>query len=130
MGRRCGWWLVVLLLCSCSGEDIVDATEMVVPEGTLVLVTDSDEWRVEVFAERLVYNEAVQVAMPEPWVLPTKEEAKVLHDLTFGSGQYRYVTSDGYTFGMPSASVSKAGSKTHYSVLGLCRKMTLYDIEF
>lgn len=130
MGRRCGWWLVVLLLCSCSGEDIVDATEMVVPEGTLVLVTDSDEWRVEVFAERLVYNEAVQVAMPEPWVLPTKEEAKVLHDLTFGSGQYRYVTSDGYTFGMPSASVSKAGSKTHYSVLGLWRRRTVYDIEF
>jgi hypothetical protein len=40
------------------------------------------------------------------------------------------VTSDGYTFGMPSASVSKAGSKTKYSVLGLYRRKTKVEVHF
>lgn len=122
--------MMSLFVSGCANDILTQEPGDAMPTGVAVLWTDSDEWRVEVFAERLVYSEAVQVVMPEPWVLPTQEEAKVLHDLTFGSGQYRYVTSDGYTFGMPSASVTKAGSKTHYSVLGLWRRRTVYDIEF
>ena len=42
----------------------------------------------------------------------------------------RFITSDGYTFGMPSASVSKAGTKTQYGVLGLHRRKTTIDVPF
>ena len=60
-----------------------------------------------------------------------KEEAQILRKLEYPtpSGE-RFVTSDGYTFGMPSASVSKAGQKTQYSVLGLHRRKTTIDVPF
>ena len=88
------------------GEDhFVDTNEMI------VFTTDSTEWRVKIFKEHLLYSEAVAVKLPAPWRLPDREEAKVLKDLSYPtqSGE-RFVTSDGYTFGMPSASVTKAGA--------------------
>ena len=132
-------WRAAVLMCvslsllACNGnsnppddEHIGDATELL---GEVVLQTDSDEWRVTLIAESLYYDEAVGVDVPDPFRLPTKDEAKVLRTLEY-SHRERFVTSDGYTFGMPSASVSKAGSKTKYSVLGLWRRPTRIYIEW
>ena len=122
----------LMLLVSCTpqnqpdDEHIGDATELL---GEVVCVTDSDEWKVALVAEGLYYAEAVGVSVPEPYRLPTKAEAQVLRWLTYPHDE-RFVTSDGYTFGMPSASVSKAGSKTKYSVLGLYRRKTKVEVHF
>ena len=97
--------------------------------GTVVLVTDTSEWRVCLVATGLLYEDAVQVTMPAPWQIPTREDAAVLRTLTYPHNE-RFVTSDGYTFGMPSASVSKAGAKTKYSVLGLHKRPTVIVVEF
>ena len=107
-------------------EHIGDATELL---GEVVCVTDSDEWKVALVAEGLYYAEAVGVSVPDPYRLPTKAEAQVLRWLSYPHDE-RFVTSDGYTFGMPSASVSKAGSKTKYSVLGLYRRKTKVEVHF
>lgn len=121
-----------MLLAACTphnqpdDEHIGDATELL---SEVVCVTDSDEWRIALIAEGLYYDEAVSEPIPDPFRLPTKDEAKVLRSMTYPHDE-RFVTSDGYTFGMPSASVSKAGSKTKYSVLGLWRRPTRYEIEF
>ena len=98
--------------------------------GTLVYATDSTEWRVKIFKEHLLYSEAVSITLPAPWSIPTREEATILRTLTYGDGSERFITSDGYTFGMPSASVSKAGAKTKYSVLGLYIRRTVIVVEF
>ncbi len=95
----------------------------------IVLQTDSDEWKVRVIATGKLYAEAVTVPIPDPYRLPVKEEAQVLRTCTLSSSE-RFVTSDGYTFGMPSASVSKAGAKTKYSVLGLYRRRNVIDVPF
>lgn len=122
----------LMLLVACTpqnqpdDEHIGDDTELL---GEVVCVTDSDEWKVALVAEGLYYHEAVEVSVPEPYRLPTKDEAKVLRTLEY-SHRERFVTSDGYTFGMPSASVSKAGSKTKYSVLGLYRRKTKVEVHF
>ena len=109
------------------GDDhIVDTSRMV---GVTVLESDIDEWQVCIVAEGLVYAEAVKTRMPEPWQLPTRDDAAVLKTLSFEHGE-RFITSDGYTFGMPSASVSKAGVKTKYSVLGLWKRRTVIDVPF
>ena len=106
------------------GSDInVGTNEMVVYE------TDSTEWHVCVVATGKLYADAVAVSMPAPYRLPTKEEAQILKTLTYPSDE-RFVTSDGYTFGMPSTSVTKAGSKTKYSVLGLYIRHTTIDVPF
>ena len=133
MGRRLAACVVILLaLAACTphnqpdDEHIGDATEL---PSEVVCVTDSDEWRIALIAEGLYYAEAVSEPIPDPFRLPTKDEAKVLRSMTYPHNE-RFVTSDGYTFGMPSASVSKAGSKTKYSVLGLWRRPTRYEIEF
>jgi hypothetical protein len=104
-------------------EHIVEADEMI------ILTNDSSEWHIRLLATGLLYAEAVQVPMTEPWKLPTREEARVLKDLVFPNDE-RFVTSDGYTFGMPSASVTKAGQKTKYSVLGLWIRKTSIDVTF
>ena len=96
---------------------------------TIVYETDSTEWHVCLLAKGLLYSEAVQVEMPDPWQLPTKSDAQVLKTLEYPSEE-RFVTSDGYTFGMPSASVSKAGRKTRYSVLGLWKRPTTINVPF
>ena len=98
--------------------------------GTIVYQTDSSEWRVRIVKQHVLYSEAMQVTMPYPFTFPTKDDASILRTITFGDNKERYVTNDGYTFGMPSASVSKAGEKTYYSVLGLYKRKTTYDISF
>ena len=120
-------------LLACSGnsnppddDHIVDANELL---SEVVCMTDSDEWRIAIIAESLYYHEAVSEPIPNPFRLPTKDEAKVLRSMTYPHHE-RFVTSDGYTFGMPSASVSKAGSKTKYSVLGLYRRKTKVEVHF
>ena len=120
-------------LLACNGnsnppddEHIGDATELL---SEVVCVTDSDEWKVALVAEGMYYAEAVAVSVPDPYRLPTRAEAQVLRWLTYPHDE-RFVTSDGYTFGMPSASVSKAGSKTKYSVLGLYRRKTKVEVHF
>ena len=123
--------LCLLLSISCrkdeptvhSDDHIVGGNEMVVYE------TDSTEWHVCLVATGKLYADAVQVSMPAPYRLPTKDEAQILKTLTYPSDE-RFVTSDGYTFGMPSASVTKAGAKTKYSVLGLYIRQTTIDIPF
>lgn len=131
-------WRVALLMCvslllltSC-GNPNEPAEPLPLPdesETTLILQTDSDEWRIAIIAESMYYDEAVSEPIPNPFRLPTKDEAKVLRTLEY-SHRERFVTSDGYTFGMPSASVSKAGSKTKYSVLALWRRPTRIYIEW
>ena len=95
----------------------------------IVLVTDSDEWRVQIFKEHLFYSEAASITLPAPWSIPTREDAAVLRTLEFPSNE-RFICEGGYTFGMPSASVSKAGNKTKYSLLGLWRRRTVIQITF
>lgn len=95
----------------------------------VVFQTDSDEWRVHVFATGMFYADAVEVQLPSPWVIPTREDALILKTLTYPSSE-RFITCDGYTFGMPSASVSKAGQKTRYSVLGLWKRPTVIEVQF
>ena len=106
-----------------TSDHFVGANEMVVFE------SDSTEWHVCVIATGKLYAEAVQVSVPAPYRLPTKDEAQILKTLTYPNDE-RFVTSDGYTFGMPSASVTKAGSKTRYSVLGLWKRKTTIDVTF
>lgn len=120
-------------LLACNGnsnppddEHIGDATEL---PSHVILQTDSDEWRIALIAEGLYYHEAVSEPIPEPFRLPTKDEARILRSLDYPHHE-RFITSDGYTFGMPSASVSKAGSKTKYSVLGLWRRQTTIEVPF
>ena len=97
--------------------------------GTIVYQTDSTEWRVKIFKEHLLYSEALAVELPEPWHIPTREEATFLRTLTYPSEE-RFVTCDGYTFLMPSASVTKAGEKTKYSILGLYIRRSVIIVEF
>ena len=104
-------------------DHIVEADEMI------ILTTDSSEWHIKLLATGLVYSDAVQVPLQNPWTLPTRGEARVLKDLVFPSDE-RFVTSDGYTFGMPSASVTKAGQKTKYSVLGLYIRKSTISVRF
>jgi hypothetical protein len=106
-----------------SDDHSVGSNEMIVYE------TDSTEWHVCLFATGKLYADAVQVSLPAPWRLPTREEAQILKTLTYPHDE-RFVTSDGYTFGMPSASVTKAGAKTKYSVLGLWIRVTTIDVPF
>ena len=96
----------------------------------MVYETDSTEWHVCLIATSKTYAKAVQVSIPAPYRLPTRDEATILRTLTYGDGSERFVTSDGYTFGMPSASVTKAGAKTKYSVLGLHIRPTTIDVPF
>ena len=83
------------------------------------------------FKEHLVSRAAVKTNRPAPWSIPVRSEAQVLRTLEYASPSgERFITSDGYTFGMPSASVSKAGTKTQYSVLGLHIRKTTIDVPF
>lgn len=121
---------ISLLSCSKKNEPEQPGSATATDgSGTVVLVTDTSEWRVCLVATGLLYADAVQVTMPAPWQFPTREDAAVLRTLSYPHGE-RFVTSDGYTFGMPSASVSKAGAKTKYSVLGLHKRRTVIVVEW
>lgn len=114
---------------SCDRTNEPSAEQSPTVNETIILETDSNEWHICILATGKLYEDAMQVDIPEPWKLPTKDEAKVLRSLEYPHRE-RFVTSDGYTFGMPSASVSKAGSKTKYSVLGLWRRPTIIEVPF
>ena len=124
--------LVVIsgLFISCQEEPTIPPSTQTSSTEAIVYETDSTEWRVCIFAEHLIYSKAVEVQLPSPWLLPTREDAAILKTLSYSDGSERFVTSDGYTFGMPSASVSKAGQKTQYSVLGLWKRHTVIIIDF
>ena len=119
-----------LFTSACNG--LTEAPDPSEPQSTreaIVLVTESEEWHVCIFAEHLIYSKAVEVQLPSPWLLPTREDAQILRTLTYPHDE-RFITSDGYTFAMPSASVTKAGSKTKYSVLGLWIRRYVIVIDF
>ena len=120
--------LILSLSTSCRNDEPISPSDPASNEA-IVCETDSDEWHVCLIATGKLYAEAVQVPMPDPYRLPTKDDAQVLKTLTYPSDE-RFVTSDGYTFGMPSASVTKAGVKTKYSVLGLWVRPTTIDVPF
>ena len=119
-----------LFISACRQNEPTNPSEQTDDLGTIVFLTDSDEWHVRMFAQHLLYSKAVEVRLPSPWMLPTHDDAAILRMLTYGDGSERFITSDGYTFGMPSASVSKAGAKTQYSVLGLWKRRTVIVVEF
>ncbi len=122
-------------MSACNGrtEEPANPSEQSITDdgspGVLVYETDSTEWRVKIFKEHILYSEVASITLPAPWVLPTREDASVLRLLEYPHEE-RFVTCDGYTFGMPSASVSKAGAKTKYSVLGLHKRRTTIIIEW
>ena len=124
---------IAALLIGCnaveqtSPDHIADTDDMV-ECGVLIYRDDSTEWRVFVpYAAVYVYD---TYHVDSPFHIPTREEAKVLHTLHYGSGSVRYLTDDGYTYGMPSASITKAGQKTKYSVLALWRRSYIINITF
>lgn len=121
--------LILSLSTSCRNDEPINPSDTTASNEAIVYETDSTEWHVCLFATGLLYTEAVQVPLPAPWQFPTREDAQVLKTLTYPSDE-RFVTSDGYTFGMPSASVTKAGSKTRYSVLGLWKRKTTIEVTF
>ena len=121
--------LIVGLFTSCQRNEPTSPSEQSANDGVVVYETDSTEWRVRLFAQHLLYSKAVEVNLPSPWLLPTREDAAILKTCTYPHDE-RFITSDGYTFGMPSASVSKAGQKTKYSVLGLWKRTTVIIIDF
>lgn len=122
--------LTAVVIVSCDHIEEPSAGQAML-SSVVIHTTDSSEWSVCLFKEHLLYSEAVQTNLPAPWVLPTKDEASLLRTLHFASpSQERFITSDGYTFAMPSASVSKAGAKTKYSVLGLYVRNTVIVIPF
>ena len=120
---------ISLWSCDQSGSSTPDAPIEPIEEATCVLTTDTADWYVALFYEGLYYADACTKTLPSPYRLPTKDEARILRNLDYPHRE-RFITSDGYTFGMPSASVSKAGTKTKYSVLGLHIKPTRIVIEF
>ena len=126
--------LIATALVGCkhskSKEEPTDPSDHSVGTNEKVVYqTDSTEWHVRLVATGKLYADAVQVEMPDPWQLPTREDAQILKTLTYPSDE-RFVTSDGYTFGMPSPSVTKAGAKTKYSVLCLWIRVTTIDVPF
>lgn len=136
MERVIATCLVILSLVACNPisepvpqEQQQDTIVSVMPTGTVVLVTDSDEWHVQIIKEHLFYSEAAGITLSAPWAIPTRNEATILRTLDYPSSE-RFICEGGYTFGMPSASVSKAGTKTRYSLLGLYRRPTVIHIGF
>lgn len=126
--------LLSLSLCmsACNGrteEPQAPSEPDAVGSEIIIYQTDSTEWRIKIFKEHILYSEVASITLPAPWVLPTREDAAVLRLLEYPHEE-RFVTCDGYTFGMPSASVSKAGAKTKYSVLGLHKRRTTIIIEW
>lgn len=126
--------LLSLSLCmsACNGrteEPQAPSEPDAVGSEIIIYQTDSTEWRIKIFKEHILYSEVASITLPAPWVLPTREDAAVLR-LPEYPHEERFVTCDGYTFGMPSASVSKAGAKTKYSVLGLHKRRTTIIIEW
>ena len=112
--------MIAAALAGCTARTVPsveprDTIPMEQPTGTVVYLTDTTEWLVYVFSTGVLASDSYSVE--EPYHIPTHDEAQVLRHVTYGPSGQRYLTDDGYTFGMPSASVTKAGTKTKYSVL-------------
>lgn len=123
--------LVAVLLTACTAVPQEPEPPPSEPDeyvGTAVWWTDSTEWLVHVFKTGVLVSD--EYSVPNPYHIPTHEEAQTLKSVTYGASGQRYLTDDGYTFGMPSASVTKAGSKTKYSVLGLYIRPTIIVVPF
>lgn len=129
----CCLLLSTLVACTPEQDEPEDGQQSIedtpVADAVTVLTTDSADWVVQLIKEHLTYAEAVQVVLPSPFHIPSREEAKVLKDLSYPHDE-RFITSDGYTFVMPSSSVTKAGAKTKYSVLGLDIRRNVIDVRF
>ena len=123
----CALLCILLLFISCRRNEPIAPSDSAV--SVIVYENDTTEWRVCIVATKRLYDDAVRVAMPDPYILPDKEDAQVLKTCTLKSSE-RFVTSDGYTFGMPWPSVTKAGAKTYYSVLGLYKRHTIIDCPY
>lgn len=122
-----------LFMSACRGKTAEDPqdpsdAQSVTANEMIVYKTDSTEWHIYTAHKDVFYGSDYTVK--EPYHVPTRDEAKVLKNITYGDGNQRFVTSDGYTFGMPSASVTKAGTKTKYSVLGLWIRRSTITIDF
>lgn len=129
--RHISFALLTLLSLSLSGcnHNGTEHDQIVAANTMVVYRTDTTEWIVSLFQRSLLYSEALEITLPAPFSLPTKEQATILRQCSFAHDE-RFVTSDGYTFAMPSASVSKAGSKTRYSVLGIYIRHTVIRQDF
>ena len=134
MGGRFGAVLVIAAaFAGCTARNVPsveprDTISNEPPASTAVYRTDTTEWLVEVFATGVLVSDAYSV--PEPYHIPTHNEAQTLRHISYGVSGQRYLTDDGYTFGMPSASVTKAGTKTKYSVLGLYIRPSVIVVPF
>lgn len=127
-------------LLSCSHKEEVEspdgkvhllADSVSAATDKIVFVTDSDEWHVRLFKEGVQYAQLKQYVLPSTWRLPTREEAKILRHQTYSTDAgERFFTDDGYTFAMPSSSVTKAGSKKTYTIVGLWRRRTVIEFTF
>ena len=125
--------MIAAALVGCTARNVpyIEPTDTIPtesPTGTVVYLTDTTEWVVYVFETGVLVSDVYSV--PEPYHVPTHDEAQTLRLLTYGVSGQRYLTNDGYTFGMPSASVTKAGTKTKYSVLGLFIRSTVIVVPF
>ena len=126
--------VIAAALVGCTARNVpsVEPPSDTIPNephvGTAVFWTDTTEWILYVFATGVLVSDVYSV--PEPYHVPTHDEAQTLRLLTYGVYGQRYLTDDGYTFGMPSASVTKAGTKTKYSVLGLFIRSTVIVVPF
>ena len=125
--------LIALCMAACALNEpteppATDEKETTPPQGAIIYTDDSTEWRVWIpFGSVYVYDE---YHVDSPYHIPTHEEAKILKTITYGASGQRYLTDDGYTFGMPSASITKAGQKTKYSVLALWRRRYIINQGF
>jgi hypothetical protein len=134
MGGRFGAIVVIAAaLMGCTARNVPSAEPRDTipnepPAGTVVYLTDTTEWLAYVFETGVLVTD--DYGVPEPYHIPTHDEAQVLRHVTYGPSGQRYLTDDGYTFGMPSASVTKAGTKTKYIVLGLFIRSTVIVVPF
>ena len=125
--------VIAATLVGCTARNVPsveprDTIHMEQPTGTVVYLTDTTEWMAYVFETGVLVTD--DYGVPEPYHIPTHDEAQVLRHVTYGPSGQRYLTDDGYTFGMPSASVTKAGTKTKYSVLGLHIRPSVIVVPF
>ena len=135
MAGRFGAIVVIaaaLVGCTARNVPIVEPRSDTIPTepptGIAVYWTDTTEWVVYVFETGVLVTD--DYGVPDPYHIPTHDEAHVLRHVTYGPSGQRYLTADGYTFGMPSASVTKAGTKTKYSVLGLYVRPSVIVVPF
>ena len=118
--------LVVLACIACTPvtptvvQGVSSPEERATHIYTQIYMNDSIEYLAYVAYEDILSG--TPVTLDTLFRLPTHEEAQLFKTLTYGEEGVRYLTDDGYTFGMPSKSVTKAGTKTKYSVLAVHRR--------